>query len=112
MTRNRLLDERRSLADYLFCLTTEWVAASKDESLKHHRDIAIKRLHDNYWKLDPYIRARNISDRTGVIQEGGKLDYYPWAERLIRAKAKPKVLAWHMDGMNLSTVTTINGRKV
>ncbi|KAJ5220019.1 CRAL/TRIO domain protein [Penicillium chermesinum] len=80
--------------------------------LRSHRDEVFRRLGENYWRLDPYIRARNISDRTGVIQEGGKLDYYPLGEKLIRAKAKPKILAWNVNGMNLSTVTTINGRRV
>lgn len=31
----------------------------------------------NYWKLDPFIRAKSLLDRIGVIQDGGKIVFYP-----------------------------------
>jgi len=36
-----------------------------------------EQLNENYWKLDPYLRARSHYDRTGVLGQGGKLDFYP-----------------------------------
>lgn len=36
----------------------------------------IKKLSDNYWTLDPYVRARTILDRTGVIKGQGEVDFY------------------------------------
>lgn len=41
------------------------------------REETIQRVRTNYWALDPYVRARNVLDRTGVIQEGGWIDMYP-----------------------------------
>lgn len=34
--------------------------------LKQRNDLAAK-LHDNYWQLDPYVRARSLLDRLGDI---------------------------------------------
>jgi hypothetical protein len=36
-------------------------------------------LTRNYWRLDPYIRARTLYDRIGVLQPGGKFEHYPKA---------------------------------
>ena len=36
----------------------------------------IGKLRDNYWTLDPYVRARTILDRTGVIKGHGEVDFY------------------------------------
>ena len=38
-----------------------------------------QRLSENYWKLDPYVRARSLYDRTNVLQPGGRLELYPRA---------------------------------
>ena len=35
-------------------------------------------LRDSYWQMDPYLRARCLYDRMGVIQPGGKINFYPW----------------------------------
>lgn len=34
-------------------------------------------LRENYWTLDPYVRAVSHCDREGMIGQGGKLDFYP-----------------------------------
>ena len=39
-----------------------------------------ERLAENYWKLDPYIRARSLYDRSGVLGAAGKLEFYPSAQ--------------------------------
>lgn len=84
-TRKTLLEERNKLGDELFRLTTEWISSpgqTADPSVKSSRDEVVKELRENYWKLDPYVRARTFMDRTGVIQGGGKIDFY--------ADSKPK----------------------
>lgn len=34
-------------------------------------------LRDNYWRLDPFVRARSHYDREGLLGPDGKLDFYP-----------------------------------
>lgn len=79
-TRNTILEERKKLGGDFFAVTTEWILTSQAdsglESVKSRRDEAIKKLSDNYWELDPYVRSRTILDRTGVIQGGGKTEFY------------------------------------
>lgn len=76
-TRDVILDERKTLGNELFSLTGNWIAQIDVESTRNRRDEVIKSLSANYWKLDPYVRARSLLDRTGVIKEGGKIDFYP-----------------------------------
>ncbi|KAF2018486.1 CRAL/TRIO domain-containing protein [Aaosphaeria arxii CBS 175.79] len=47
------------------------------EERRKERDTIAEELRSNYWKLDPYVRARSLYDRLGVIQQSGKLDFYP-----------------------------------
>lgn len=76
-TRDAILDERKTLGNELFRLTANWIAQIDGESSFNRRDEVIKSLSANYWKLDPYVRARSLLDRTGVIKEGGQIDFYP-----------------------------------
>lgn len=74
-TRDVLLAERQKLADDLLLATSAWIAATtaKDDAeiaiYKEQRAINIKRLHSNYWQLDPYLRARTVLDRTGAFND-------------------------------------------
>lgn len=79
-TRNRILADRKKLGDELFSIAAEMIADPQAETAKSRRDEAIEKLRDNYWILDPYIRARSLLDRTGVIKGTGKIDFYPGAE--------------------------------
>lgn len=79
-TRDVIYAERRSIGTELLNATSEWIKAKTPEELdkaNSRREAAIVNLHLNYWTLDPYVRGRNLLDRTGVIQEGGKIDFYP-----------------------------------
>jgi hypothetical protein len=73
--RNVILTEREKLVDELFCLTTEWIK-NPAKSL-HTRNEVVEELRKNYWDLDPYVRARTVLDRTGVIKGDGAVDFYP-----------------------------------
>ncbi|KFY65480.1 hypothetical protein V496_02537 [Pseudogymnoascus sp. VKM F-4515 (FW-2607)] len=74
-TRDVLLTERQKLADDLLLATSAWIAATtaKDDAeiaiYKEQRAANIKRLHSNYWQLDPYLRARTVLDRTGALKD-------------------------------------------
>ncbi len=45
-------------------------------------------LRANYWRLDPYVRARTIYDRIGVIREDGRIDFYPGNPMLISSASE------------------------
>ena len=53
--------------------TLSWMHA---EDGGEGRNRLAQRLAENYWELDPYIRARSSYDRTGVIGKDGKMDFY------------------------------------
>ncbi|KAI9373933.1 CRAL-TRIO domain-containing protein [Aspergillus egyptiacus] len=86
-TRDALLAERQSVGEQFLDATARWIAASQGggggddriqmERMHRLRDGMAERIRRNYWDLDPYVRARNVLDRTGVILEGGCVDMYP-----------------------------------
>ncbi|KAJ5769387.1 hypothetical protein N7520_003946 [Penicillium odoratum] len=103
-TRDIILEERKSLGDDLFRMNAELITSSKDDSLIGRRDVVIKQLSDNYWRLDPYIRARSLLDRTRVIQEGGKIDFYPEPEVELTSDVGEKTAVEESNGTQLATV--------
>ncbi|OJJ79193.1 CRAL-TRIO domain-containing protein [Aspergillus glaucus CBS 516.65] len=76
-TREALEEERRDIVKELLTTTSSWItaAATKDngqiKTIKARRDELAEQLSANYWKLDPYVRARNYLDRAGVIPDVG-----------------------------------------
>ncbi|CAI7650436.1 unnamed protein product [Penicillium manginii] len=79
-TRSTILAEREELGNELFSLTASLISNPEDKTSQSRRDEVIKQLSDNYWSLDPYVRARTLLDRQGVIQGGGKVEFYPAAK--------------------------------
>ncbi|KAF1946443.1 CRAL/TRIO domain-containing protein [Clathrospora elynae] len=77
--KQALQSERQVIVDKYETSVLEWVhsgdAAEADERRKE-RDAVAEELRQNYWKLDPYVRARTLYDRMGVLQDGGKLEFY------------------------------------
>ncbi|KAJ5714835.1 uncharacterized protein N7483_012016 [Penicillium malachiteum] len=114
-TRSTILEERNKLADDLFRLNAKWITSSHDELWNEQRDSVIKQLSENYWKLDPYVRARTVLDRTGVIQEGGKIDFYPTqapktepqseVEVEVEVQVEPKVIVEETNTAQVAAVT-------
>ncbi|KAL8973343.1 MAG: hypothetical protein Q9183_000036 [Haloplaca sp. 2 TL-2023] len=85
-TRQRLLEERASVVKEYEAMTHEWIANSQDRTaLQQKRNDLAERLRSGYWQLDPYVRARSIYDRIGLIGESGTIRYYNNA-----ANADPK----------------------
>jgi hypothetical protein len=80
-TRDRLLEARDSLVREYEKATLDWLGAGVDvdkaASFRTKRDAIAGKLKDDYWNLDPYLRARSLYDRCGMLQPGGKLDFYP-----------------------------------
>lgn len=62
--RDRILVERNAIQDEFDRETIAWLAG-KDN--KKSRDDLAERLAKNYWVLDPYVRARTVYDRVGMI---------------------------------------------
>ncbi|KAL8869375.1 MAG: hypothetical protein Q9174_004319 [Haloplaca sp. 1 TL-2023] len=76
-TRQRLLDERASVVKEYEAMTHEWTVNSQDgTTLQQKRNDLAERLRSGYWQLDPYVRARSIYDRLGLIGESGIIRYY------------------------------------
>ncbi|KAJ5651925.1 hypothetical protein N7507_009351 [Penicillium longicatenatum] len=107
-TRDTILQDRKELGDDLFRMNAEWITGSQDDSLDNRRDAVIKQLSDNYWRLDPYVRARSLSDRTGVIQDGGKIDFYPEPtavpEVVVANEVEEKVVVGETNGIQMAAV--------
>ena len=58
--------------------TFDWIhTPSHAQAVKKERDTLADKLNRNYWGLDPYIRARTLYDRQGMIEQGGKIRFYP-----------------------------------
>jgi hypothetical protein len=82
--RDAIRQERSGIEAKYEAETATWAstpAATTDNAAgeDHTRSQLAADLTRNYWKLDPYIRARTLYDRIGVLQPGGKFEHYPAA---------------------------------
>ncbi|KAI1635783.1 CRAL-TRIO domain-containing protein [Biscogniauxia mediterranea] len=90
--RDALLQERDQLYDEYENRTLEWISeadAAKRAEINVRRNETAKKLRESYWRLDPYIRARSLYDRTGVIKPDGTLDYYPERKKTATTNGAP-----------------------
>lgn len=81
-TRDRLLETRRGLVEEYERATQSWAQSATPAEAQGHqaaRATTAERLRTNYWELDPYLRARSLYDRLGMIKSGGMIDLYPAA---------------------------------
>lgn len=76
-SRDRIESERRALVEKYQTETVKW--AKGEAGSAEQRAILRKELLENYWTLDPFVRARTLYDRIGVIGAGGNMDFYPSA---------------------------------
>ena len=90
--RTKLEEERKLDVLEYEKKTFEWIAAGKDGgTIKNERDVLAQKLHDNYWQIDPYVRARTLYDRMGMIQSGGKINFYPSKQEAVNGAPPPAV---------------------
>lgn len=80
-SRTRFEQERETIVREYEAVTVKWVKTG-DEGLRGHRLQLADKLRQNYWQLDPYVRARSLYDRWGVIKGGGVIDFHPSAQQL------------------------------
>lgn len=109
-TRDALLRERLQIGEEFLTATAEWndAAKAKDktkvQTAASQRTFLAERLRVNHWKTDPYTRARLYLDRAGVIQEGGKVDFYP-TEVTTNGTSKASAVE-HLEKVNGNGVPT------
>ncbi|KAL8915554.1 MAG: hypothetical protein Q9171_000119 [Xanthocarpia ochracea] len=76
-TANQLLEERAKVVKEFESTTLAWISDPHNRTtLQQKRNALAERLRAGYWQLDPYVRARSLYDRTGMIREGGVIQYY------------------------------------
>jgi CRAL/TRIO domain len=72
-TRDKIQAERDEMVRRFEESTRKWIAG--EEGAGKERDEIAKELNLNYWKLDPYVRARTVYDRAGAIGSRGGFVY-------------------------------------
>ncbi|KAK5993123.1 CRAL-TRIO domain-containing protein C3H8.02 [Cladobotryum mycophilum] len=83
-TRDRLLHVRENLVKEFEAATLQWIQTPGGEDgprIKAQREELAAKLREDYWRLDPYIRARSLYDRQGVIRGNAEAQWYPSATR-------------------------------
>lgn len=82
-TRQAIEADRTQIVSRYESTVLEWIrAGTQSETIdqrRKERDTVAEDLRQNYWKLDPYVRARTLYDRMGVINQAGQLAFYPKA---------------------------------
>jgi hypothetical protein len=77
-TRDKILAEREEIFKEYEKHTQTWIHASGDiDAAKLRRAELVSKLAENYWRLDPYVRAKTFYDRCGMINPGGVIKFYP-----------------------------------
>ena len=82
-TRDHLLAKYKALTEDYEKATIEWILAGykgnkeAKEAANEKRTSIAGKTAPLYWDLDPYVRARSLYDRLGIIQPEGKIDFYP-----------------------------------
>lgn len=71
VTRDRLLAERTKMFEKFFDITLKWIAADGPEADKLYKErMALSdELYKDYFRIDPYVRARSIYDRNGTLAQ-------------------------------------------
>lgn len=95
-TRDRILAEREQQYRDFEDTTIRWIQnpdGEKGKEIKSEREAIASKLNQGYWTLDPYVRARSLYDRTGVIKPGGKVDFYPVAIEATKEDGGPPARA-------------------
>ena len=77
-TRDKLLEGRKLIVNEYESSVLAWINGTTTvEAARKKRDDVARKLREDYWNLDPYVRARSYYDRVGMLNPGGKLQFYP-----------------------------------
>ncbi|KAJ6118059.1 hypothetical protein N7471_013936 [Penicillium samsonianum] len=114
-TRDALKGERQAIGEEFLAVTSGWISATKSkdarklQSSESKRAYLAERLRVNHWKLDPYVRARLLLDRTKVIQDGGKVEFYPKKVPMESEIETTKALdVEHLERVDNATLATLS----
>jgi hypothetical protein len=102
-TRDRKLAAREELIKQYEEATLRWIrdaGSEKGAEVKAERNSLATRLREDYWALDPYLRARSLYDRAGMLQVGGKVDWYPAKTVEAPANGIPTVVETSADDVD------------
>ncbi|KAN0101902.1 hypothetical protein V8E51_012412 [Hyaloscypha variabilis] len=106
-TRDKLLLAREEIVKEYEKATLEWIQGTGDQNaVKKSRNEIASKLKVDYWGLDPYVRARSYYDRVGMINPGGKIQFYPVKDEKVTV---PETVP--ADAAGIAPPTT-NGTKV
>lgn len=77
-TRDELVAARDEIVRQYEEATAAWVSGTAEDvaACKKERAELAEKLRENYWKLDPHVRARTLYDRTGEMGKQGELNFY------------------------------------
>lgn len=90
--------ERAELVAQFETLTLQWVRNEGGPEVAAQRQRIAAQMQANYWKLDPFVRAPSLYDRTGVIAPGGKINMYPERSGKATNGAPPAIAPAPVDG--------------
>jgi hypothetical protein len=90
-TRDKIQTERDGMVRRFEESTRKWIAG--EEGAGKARDEIAEELNVNYWKLDPYVRARTVYDRAGEIGSRGGFVYSKEEPVGVSKAEKPKPVA-------------------
>ncbi|TAQ84594.1 hypothetical protein B7494_g7065 [Chlorociboria aeruginascens] len=84
--RDKLAMERENIIKDYEKEILHWINAGETNAsgTKIKRQELANTLRENYWRIDPYLRARSYYDRVGTINPGGRLQFYP-----LKSEEKP-----------------------
>ncbi|KAM0448619.1 hypothetical protein ACHAPV_010020 [Trichoderma viride] len=75
-TRGKLVGVREKLMKEYEEATLQWIDKSDSKEIIDKRGQLATQLRENYWQLDPYVRARSLYDRQGILQGAATARWY------------------------------------
>lgn len=102
-TKTTLESERGEIVNKYESAILQWIHEGEQanmEEKRKERDGVAEQLRQNYWKLDPYVRARTLYDRMGVLSDAGQLAFYPQAASTVAAAAVTSRVSTSADDLD------------
>ncbi|KAK1248116.1 hypothetical protein MKX08_006336 [Trichoderma sp. CBMAI-0020] len=75
-TRGKLVGVREKLMKDFEEATMQWIDGGDSKEITDKRGQLATQLRENYWQLDPYVRARSLYDRQGILQGAALARWY------------------------------------
>lgn len=74
--KGNLVGVREKLTKEYEEATLQWIHKGDSKETTGKRDQLATQLRENYWQLDPYVRARSLYDRQGILQGAAVARWY------------------------------------